>query len=539
MVDSLTCCLCDNYLIDCVTATSCLHSFCRSCLFKHIAKEAKCPKCPGNTLLPNLSTAFRRDKKLQKIVYVVSPESYWREMEARGEFCQKRLLSQNDMKLIVDNEMVAFSDQIVQPDDQIAFQLEYVTSLDELRQSASEECANIPKKIKDTLPKSPKVDADIELPEFKKYFRTKALNTISTLHEIMENKFNLPDKYEIVFSLKAHPFILSDHVTFTDLVYMSFWDREKPLPICFTILRKSIESAASKALREDAIAAVDMPQLEKMEIDEDDRCDMPVLDKPVNGKSHPTLSKMLSPSNKLNNKTGDNQLRTTNGAQKRPLHRPGHHSNSTSPPILINEGMIMNCKPTDPKYLNLTPTNMSSNAYASLNGQIVTMAPGTIPKLGQHQVNKNNLKHMNGMVGQQQHRPQQSYYPPQFVQNSNGHVSLFNNANYQIVSLPQGGIITQVPHPGMYCMAPSNEPPSKKSRPSLDTQQQRYVFPVNGSQFVQFQGNAMAAQQFIQQQNNLNQSMLLQKQITHQNQYKAMPTMPTLAPKIASGSGSK
>uniref|UniRef100_A0AC35THL3 RING-type domain-containing protein n=1 Tax=Rhabditophanes sp. KR3021 TaxID=114890 RepID=A0AC35THL3_9BILA len=570
MVDSLTCRLCKNYLIDCVTTTSCLHSFCRSCLFKHIAKEATCPGCPGKTILPNLSTALRRDNKLQKIVYVVSPESYWREMEARGEFCQKRLLTQSDIKLIVDNDMVAFSDQIVQPEDLIAFQLEYVSSLDQLRQVASKECANIPKKIKATIPKSPQVDGDIELPQLKMYLRTKAMNTISVLQEIIEKKFELQDKYEVVFSLKAHPFILSGQVTFTDLVYMSFWDREKPLPICFTILRKSVESVVSKGVRKDVSAAVDMPQLEKMEVGEDDGCDMPVLDKPVAGKDHPTLPKMLSPPNKGSKK----EFIATIGGQKRTVDRSDHHSNSSSPPVLINEGMAVNGKQNDPKNLNLTPISMSSNSYGSLNGQMISLPPGTMPKLGQHQVNKNNLKpmingqtmngqnvngqtmngqnvngqniigqNMNGMMGpnQQQHRPPQSYYSPQFIQTSNGHISVPNNGNYQIMTLPQGGIITQVPHSGMYGMT-SIEPPSKKSRPSLDGQQARYVFPVNGPQFVQFQGNPMTAQQFIhqhQQHNNLNQSMLLQRQITQQNQYKAIPTMPTLAPKIASGPRSK
>lgn len=43
----ITCFLCRGYLIEATTIVECLHTFCHSCLMKHLAKEASlsCPQC--------------------------------------------------------------------------------------------------------------------------------------------------------------------------------------------------------------------------------------------------------------------------------------------------------------------------------------------------------------------------------------------------------------------------------------------------------------------------------------------------------------
>jgi hypothetical protein len=41
----ITCYLCRGYLIEATTIVECLHTYCHSCLMKHLAKEKCCPQC--------------------------------------------------------------------------------------------------------------------------------------------------------------------------------------------------------------------------------------------------------------------------------------------------------------------------------------------------------------------------------------------------------------------------------------------------------------------------------------------------------------
>ncbi|CAB0038862.1 unnamed protein product [Trichogramma brassicae] len=83
----LICPLCRGYLIDATTVVECLHSFCRSCIIKHLKREAQCPSCKQllNTAKPNI----KADKTLQDIVYKLVPGLYQLEMKRRREFYSK------------------------------------------------------------------------------------------------------------------------------------------------------------------------------------------------------------------------------------------------------------------------------------------------------------------------------------------------------------------------------------------------------------------------------------------------------------------
>lgn len=41
----ITCFLCRGYLIEATTIVECLHTYCHSCLMKHLTKEKCCPQC--------------------------------------------------------------------------------------------------------------------------------------------------------------------------------------------------------------------------------------------------------------------------------------------------------------------------------------------------------------------------------------------------------------------------------------------------------------------------------------------------------------
>uniref|UniRef100_A0A182PEU6 RING-type domain-containing protein n=1 Tax=Anopheles epiroticus TaxID=199890 RepID=A0A182PEU6_9DIPT len=52
----ITCNLCKGYLIDATTIVECLHSFCHSCIMKHLRTEQYCPQCEMmiNKAKPNI-----------------------------------------------------------------------------------------------------------------------------------------------------------------------------------------------------------------------------------------------------------------------------------------------------------------------------------------------------------------------------------------------------------------------------------------------------------------------------------------------------
>lgn len=46
----ICCSLCSGYLIKATTIVECLHTFCHSCLMKHLSREKQCPQCSMNII---------------------------------------------------------------------------------------------------------------------------------------------------------------------------------------------------------------------------------------------------------------------------------------------------------------------------------------------------------------------------------------------------------------------------------------------------------------------------------------------------------
>ena len=43
--EMITCKICQGYLVDATTVTECLHTFCKSCIVKHLEDSNVCPEC--------------------------------------------------------------------------------------------------------------------------------------------------------------------------------------------------------------------------------------------------------------------------------------------------------------------------------------------------------------------------------------------------------------------------------------------------------------------------------------------------------------
>ncbi|CAH3184873.1 unnamed protein product, partial [Porites lobata] len=86
----ITCKLCNGYLIDAATITECLHTFCKSCLVRHIELVNRCPAY--NTVIHETQPLYniRRDRTMQDIVYKLLPRIEREERRREHKFYKDR-----------------------------------------------------------------------------------------------------------------------------------------------------------------------------------------------------------------------------------------------------------------------------------------------------------------------------------------------------------------------------------------------------------------------------------------------------------------
>ncbi|KXJ15730.1 Polycomb group RING finger protein 3 [Exaiptasia diaphana] len=84
--EHITCRLCDGYLIDATTIVECLHTFCRSCIVKHLRQCNYCPTCKITLHQSHPMNYISTDRTLQDIVYRLVPGLQEREKQRQKEF---------------------------------------------------------------------------------------------------------------------------------------------------------------------------------------------------------------------------------------------------------------------------------------------------------------------------------------------------------------------------------------------------------------------------------------------------------------------
>nr|CAD7442728.1 unnamed protein product [Timema bartmani]CAD7459036.1 unnamed protein product [Timema tahoe] len=88
----IICTICQGYLIDATTVTECLHTFCKSCLVKHLEENNTCPTCQQVIHQSHPLNYISFDRTMQDIVYKLVPELQDNEMKREREFYRKRNL---------------------------------------------------------------------------------------------------------------------------------------------------------------------------------------------------------------------------------------------------------------------------------------------------------------------------------------------------------------------------------------------------------------------------------------------------------------
>lgn len=88
----ISCYICRGYLIDATAITECLHTFCKSCIVKHLELEEgnNCPQCDVVIHRSNPLLGIRPDRTMQDIVYKLVPELQNCEELREKEFCKSK-----------------------------------------------------------------------------------------------------------------------------------------------------------------------------------------------------------------------------------------------------------------------------------------------------------------------------------------------------------------------------------------------------------------------------------------------------------------
>jgi len=103
--EMVTCKICSGYLVDATTVTECLHTFCKSCIVKHLEDNIHCPECDVMIHQSHPLDYIAFDRTMQDIVYKLVPGLEESEYKREREFYDERgLPCPKDMEAETEKE---------------------------------------------------------------------------------------------------------------------------------------------------------------------------------------------------------------------------------------------------------------------------------------------------------------------------------------------------------------------------------------------------------------------------------------------------
>ncbi|XP_076240752.1 uncharacterized protein LOC143183172 [Calliopsis andreniformis] len=228
----LICPLCRGYLIDATTVVECLHSFCRSCILKHLNTEAHCPSCKHvlNKAKPNI----KADKALQDIVYKLVPGLYHKEMRKRREF-YKRHPEHADFATPEQRGEDVSGRLIFAPEDAVSLSLEYLPpGTDPLTILSTNDDNNSSGPNSQNNATSNNNHSNPNTTSNRRYLQCPALVTIAHLKKFLALKYSVDmTRYTIEICHRRAP--LPEHWTLMDVAYIYAWKRNAPMRFFYRV----------------------------------------------------------------------------------------------------------------------------------------------------------------------------------------------------------------------------------------------------------------------------------------------------------------
>nr|QEP99639.1 polycomb group RING finger protein 3-like protein [Dugesia japonica] len=215
----ITCFICKGYLIDAVSVTECLHTFCKSCIVKYLEDNNDCPQCKIVIHLSHPENCISIDRTMQEIVYKLVPnlkecerkrrEEYYRSisMEIPSNEDLTRFKSEDDPTPDYDTANSAHSQDpnYHRDDDQVNVRLD----------PGGNELPALPRRFL-------RLSAMATVTHLRKYVAKKVFNDVSRFREV-----------DIYFNKADNPVILGkDHsLKFVNVLH---WRDNSPMPLLYS-----------------------------------------------------------------------------------------------------------------------------------------------------------------------------------------------------------------------------------------------------------------------------------------------------------------
>ncbi|XP_037090205.1 polycomb group protein Psc-like isoform X2 [Pollicipes pollicipes] len=219
----LVCTLCGGYYVDATTIAECLHTFCRSCILRHLRTTRCCPAATCDVLIHRTkgATSLRPDTTLQSIVYKTVPGLYRDEMRRRRQFYLDKLDADTDLPLASKGAWEEGAVRFYSHDDSIGVRIQYA-----------------PQSPEDIVP--------------VRFLRCPASLPLNVLRKFLYQKYRFSERLqiELIHGRKVLPL----DVTLLDVAYIVNWTGEAPMKLAF---RLKITELAPKRAASDLESAAD------------------------------------------------------------------------------------------------------------------------------------------------------------------------------------------------------------------------------------------------------------------------------------------
>jgi len=250
--ENITCKICHGYLVDATTVTECLHTFCKSCIVKHLEDSNTCPECDDLIHQSHPLDYIAFDRTMQDLVYKIVPELEKDEFDRERKFYADRGLPCPKDQIAEESEEAAKEDKMT-PDANTNMDFhrfdELVSLLLECKESSAVSSSPVPSSSTSTTNTATAVSPSKSAEEVglkRKYIRCSSLATVTHLKKFIAKKLLASvDKYkEVEITCNDEP-LYKDHTL--KFVYVTRWrTKDPPLKLTFTTKKTPVDTTKVK-----------------------------------------------------------------------------------------------------------------------------------------------------------------------------------------------------------------------------------------------------------------------------------------------------
>ncbi|XP_037090207.1 uncharacterized protein LOC119110475 [Pollicipes pollicipes] len=215
----LTCVICAGYFIDATTIVECLHTFCRSCILRHLAASSYCPVCDVMIHRTKGSTSLRADRILQTMVYKLVPGLFRDEMKQRRQFYEMKPYADPELPGWAKGDVDSFVPHVYTADEDVHVRLALFTA-DRACGASSEESGKEPS---EAVPPA-------------RYLRCAARTPLTVLQKFVRTKFQLSPVVQVQLIYGEH--VLPEDISLMDLGFMYRPTQGAPVRLAYRFVRK-------------------------------------------------------------------------------------------------------------------------------------------------------------------------------------------------------------------------------------------------------------------------------------------------------------